>query len=165
MARIARSIPSYPYISIGDRPVATVALSGTITAATIQADIPARGKTVILTVSDDIWVASGATFDAQRQNIIDGMVSAQSEALGWNNTVKTLQGVAGVVRTSDTVVTITLDAQITYTITANETITVTVPATALTRGDSAVASPTFTIMPVAVTAYPWHYYAQMRMAA
>lgn len=123
---------------------ASVALSGTIIGAN-EADIVAGGKTIILTLTGDTWVAAGATFDAQRANIIAGLDSAQSELLGWDNTVKVLQGVAGVVRTSNTVVTITLDARPTYSITANETITATVPASALTGGVALVASPTFTV--------------------
>ena len=41
-----------------------------------------------------------------RQDIIDGITSAMSEATGWNAEVRDNQGVAGVVRTSDTRVTI-----------------------------------------------------------
>jgi len=124
---------------------ATATLSGTVTTAT-ETDIVAGGKTIILTLTGDTWIAAGAgSFDLQRANIIAGLTSAQSELLGWNNVVKVLQGVAGVVRTSNTVVTITLDAQATYSITANETITATIPATALTGAVAIVASPTFTI--------------------
>ena len=123
----------------------SIALSGTIIGAT-EADTVAGGKTIILTVTNDEWVAAGATFDAQRQPIINGLTSAQSETLGWNNTVKLLQGVAGVVRTSNNVVTITLDAQATYNITADETITDTVPGTALVLGNAVVASPTFGVV-------------------
>lgn len=126
------------------QPTNSVALTGTVTTA-IEADIVTGGKTIILTLTGDTWVTVGATFDAQRQNIINGLTSAQSEALGWNNVVKALQGVAGVVQTSSTIVTITLDAQATYNITAAETITVTVPATALTGAGALVATPTFTI--------------------
>lgn len=124
----------------------TAALTGTITASTTEADIVAGGKTIILTITGDTWIAAGAlSFDAQRQNIINGLTSAQSETLGWNLVPKALQGVAGVVRTSNTVVTITLDAQATYDITAPETITATIPGSALTLGQAVVASPTFTI--------------------
>lgn len=126
------------------QPTNSVALTGTVTTA-IKSDIVSGGKTIILTLTGDTWVAVGATFDAQRQNIIDGLTSAGAELLGWNNVVKALQGVAGVVQTSSTIVTITLDAQATYSITAAETITVTVPATALTGGGALVATPTFTI--------------------
>jgi cellulase/cellobiase CelA1 len=105
----------------------------------------AGGRTIILTLAGDSWVTAGGTFDAQRQNIINGLDSAQSELLGWNNVVQALQGVAGVVRTSDAVVTITLDAFATYNITATETITATIPSTALTLGAALVAAPTFTV--------------------
>ena len=128
---------------------ASAALSGTITSATTEADIVAGGKTIILTLTGDTWIAAGAgSFDLQRQNIINGITSAQSETFGWNLVPKALQGVAGVVRTSDTQVTITLDAQATYNITATETITVTIPSTALTGGNAIVATPTFTVSPV-----------------
>ena len=126
------------------QPTNSVALTGTVTTA-LKTDIVSGGKTIILTLTGDTWVTVGATFDAQRQNIINGLTSAGAELLGWNNVVKVLQGVAGVVQTSTTVVTITLDAQATYNITAPETITVTVPATALTGAGALVATPTFTI--------------------
>ncbi len=143
MPRLGRAqpFPFKPKFRLGS---ASMVLTGTVTTAT-EADIVTGGKTLILTVTGDTWVASGGPFDAQRQNIITGLTSAQSELLGWNNVVKAIQGVAGVVRTSDSVVTITLDAQVTYSITANETITVTVPSTALTLAVALVASPTFTI--------------------
>lgn len=129
---------------------ASVTLSGTITTAT-EADIVAGGRTIVLTLTSDTWITAGVLFDAQRSAIIMGLDSAQAEALGWDNTVKILQGVAGVVRTSNTVVTITLDARPTYSITANETITATVPASALTGGVALVASPTFTVTDSGIT--------------
>jgi hypothetical protein len=152
MARLGRSEPFPALIRRRNIGTASCALSGTITSAS-ETDIIAGGKTVLLTLTGDSWVAAGGTFDAQRQNIINGMTSAQSELLGWNNVVKALQGVAGVVRTSSSVVTITLDAQATYSITANETITVTVPSTAVLLGASLVASPTFTITDAAATGW------------
>lgn len=123
----------------------TAALTGTVTASITEADIVAGGKTIILTVTGDTWVASGATFDGQRQNIINGIDSAQAEATGWDAEVKAKEVVGAVVRTSNTVVTITLSAQIGYNITATETITATIPATALSAGNAIVATPTFDI--------------------
>lgn len=122
----------------------SAALTGTATTAT-EAGIVTGGKTIILTLTGDTWVAAGATFDIERQNILNVLDSAQAEANGWDAVVKTLQGVAGVVRTSATIVTITLDAQATYSITANETITASIPATALIGAAAIVASPTFTV--------------------
>ena len=130
----------------------TAALTGTATASITEADIVTGGKTTIITLTGDTWIAAGAlSFDLQRQAIIDGHLSAQSELLGWNLVPRALQGVAGVVRTSNTVVTVTWDAFPTYNITATETITVTVPAAALVLGGAVVASPTFAITAVAGT--------------
>lgn len=123
---------------------ASAAVTGTITTAQ-ETDIVSGGKTIVMTLSGDTWVAAGATFDAQRQNIINGLVSSQSETYGWNNEVKAKQGVAGVVRTSNTIVTITLDAEAAYSISSGETITATVPGSALTGGSQIVASPNFSI--------------------
>jgi len=106
----------------------SVALTGTVTNDS-EVDIRTGGSTIILTVSDDTWVAAGATFDAERQNIINGIDSAQAEATGWDAVVKAGLVVTDVVRTSNTVVTVTLPAFGTYDITAPETITATVPAT------------------------------------
>lgn len=129
---------------------ATAVITGTITPSATEADIVAGGKTIIITLTGTTWIAAGAlSFDLQRQNIINGLTSAQSELLGWNLVVKALQGVSGVVRTSATVVTITLDAFATYDITATETITVTVPSTAVLSGASIVATPTFTVTAIA----------------
>lgn len=132
-------------ISIFNEAGGTIALTGTITSSATEADIVAGGKTIILTITGDTWVASGAAFDAQRQNIINGIDSAQAEANGWDAVVKATAAVTDVVRTSATVVTITLEAFATYNITATETITATIPATALTGASAIVATPTFTV--------------------
>lgn len=129
----------------------TAAITGTAADNITEDDVVTGGKTVIITLTGDTWVADGATFDAQRQNIIDGLDSAQSELTGWNNEVRDNEVVGAVVRTSDTVVTITLTAAASYDITVQETITVTVPNTALvTSAGDITGSPTFTVDPVAV---------------
>lgn len=83
-------------------------------------------------------------FDDIRQAIIDGLDSAQSEGTGWDAQRVNIP-VTAVVRTSNTVVTITLPALPSYDITAPETITATVPASALLGGNPIVGTPTFTI--------------------
>lgn len=125
----------------------TAAVTGTITNSALEADIVAGGKTAILTLTNDEWIAAGAgSFDLQRDEIIAAFDSAQSEATGWDLVPKATQSLGGVVRTSNTVVTITWDAFPTYNITAQETITVTVPASAiLGTAENTVATPTFTV--------------------
>jgi hypothetical protein len=151
MARLGRAQPFGPQRTTTVRS-ASVALTGTITTAT-EADIVAGGKTIILTLSGESWVASGATFDAERQNIINGLDSAQAEAAGWDAVVKATAAVTDVVRTDAQTVTITLEAFGTYSITATETITATVPSTAVLLAAARVASPTFTVTDSAVTGW------------
>ena len=127
---------------------ASAAITGTAQPSITEADVVTGGKTIIITLTGDTWVASGATFDGQRDEIIAGLDSAQSEATGWDAVVKAGQTVGGVARTSDTVVTVTLDAFATYDITATETITVTVPGTAVTGASPITATPTFTVTAV-----------------
>ena len=68
----------------------------------------------------------------------------------WNTEVRDKEVVTAVVRTSDTVVTITLTASPDYDITSQETITSTIPNAALiTSGLDVIAAPTFTVDPVA----------------
>ena len=134
-------------------PPPSATISGTITASVTETDIVTGGKTLIITLTGDTWVPDNGTFAGQRQNIIDGIDSDLSEAGGWDAVVKALQGTAGVVRTSDTVVTITWDAQATYDITATETITCTIPSTAVNLGVGIVATPAFTVSAVG-TAVP-----------
>jgi hypothetical protein len=117
------------------------ALTGTLADGATEAAIGAGGETLIVTLTNDTWVADDGTFAAQRQAIIDGFDSAQSETTGWNAEVRDKAAVTEVVRTSDTVVTWTLGAQAGYAITC------TIPAAALvTSSDPVVADETFDIL-------------------
>ena len=135
---------------VTDEPLHTVAasatVSGTVTTAGAENNVVNGGLTIVIDLSGDQWVPDDGTFnDTVRQAIIDGLNSSQGEGTGWNAEVRDKQGVAGVVRTSDTQVTITLDAQAGYSINADETITVTVPAAAVAGAADIVATPTFVI--------------------
>ncbi len=127
----------------------TAAISGTAVPTITEANVVSGGETIIITLTGDTWVAAGATFDAQRQNIIDGLDSAQVEATGWNAEVRDKEVVTAVARTSDTVVTVTLTASAAYDITATETITVTIPNTALVTSTGDITGvPMFTVTAV-----------------
>lgn len=125
--------------------VISAAVSGTITSA-LEEDIVAGGETIILTLTNDIWVDEGVTFNNQRQAIIDGLTSTSVQTLGWNALVRDIAlQETDVVRTSDTVVTITLPAVTGYAVTSSETILTTVPAAALAVSNIDVYTQTFTI--------------------
>ena len=141
------------------RPVLTVthspappAITGTIGDGATEDEIRDTTGTIILTIQDpaDDWVAAGGTFDAQRQNIINGLDAAEIETTGWNNEVRDQISVGSVIRTSADIVTISVTGSEAtgYNITASEVITVTVPSTALTLGVGKTATPTFTITAV-----------------
>lgn len=123
--------------------VISAVVSGTVSDGVTEAELVAGGQTLIITLTNDTWVADGATFDAQRQAIIDGLNSAGIEVTGWNAEIRDKEVVGSVARTSSTVVTTTLTASPAYDITADETITVTVPASALTAAGAIIATPTF----------------------
>lgn len=127
--------------------VPTALVTGTLVTSAVETNIVDGGTTIVITLTDDTWVSAGATFNAQRQAIIDGLDSAQSEANGWNVEVRDKEVVGAVVRTSPTVVTITLSAAPLYAIEANEDITITVPASALTGTSPIIASPVLTVRP------------------
>jgi len=84
-------------------------------------------------------------FTDARAAIASGCDSAQSEGTGWDARRSTILPTANVVRTSDTVATLTFAADATYNITAQETVTCTVPAAALDTNAAIASSPTFTI--------------------
>jgi len=141
----------FSFAQYAGTPAVSIAVSGTATASITESDVVTGSKTIILTVTNDTWLAAGTGpigSTANTQALIDGIDSAQSEGTGWDAVVKTaLVPATHVVRTSDTVCTITLPACATYDITATETITVTVPAAVLTGANPIVGSPTFTISP------------------
>jgi len=116
-------------------------ISGTV--AFTETTVRAGGQTIIITINNDTWVAAGTPFNQQRQNILNGISSAQAEITGWNREVRDKESIVSVVRTSDTVVTVTLSAAPGYDITVAEVITVTVPDEALeTNTDDVIGIPT-----------------------
>lgn len=122
-----------------------VVLSGTCSPTCLESEIVTGGQTIILTIHQGKWAKSGAVFNATRQAIINGLDSAQAEAGGWDAVVKATEVVTAVVRTSDSVVTITLTAKAGYATTVSEVITVTVPAAAMEGQHVPVVAGTFTV--------------------
>lgn len=137
--------------------VASVAVTGTASGGLTETQVVTGGETIILTLTNSTWLAAGATFDAQRQNIIDGLDSDGAEGTGWNTVIRDAMDVSAVVRTSDTVVTITLPAAPTYNITANETVTVTVPSSAHSEGSEMVGDLTILVTADATVSAGGHF--------
>lgn len=126
-----------------------ISLGGTILTAN-AANIVSGGRTITLTLPAQqawAWASAGAAFDAQRAGILAGLVSLGNQLHGWNAEVVPALSVTNVVRTSNTVVTITLPAVAAYAITQIETVHATVPSTAISGGLINFVAPGFTIVP------------------
>lgn len=123
------------------QPTGSLAATGTLVTddENFEADIVAGGKTIILTLTDETWVTAGTAFDAIRDDIIFGITSNLNEPGSWNAARATVP-VTDVVRTSNTVVTITLSALPTYSISENETLSFKAPALAIS-GSSPLLAP------------------------
>lgn len=132
----------------------TSVTTGTAVPTQTEAEVVTGGKTIILTLTGDTWVAAGTGpigSTADTQAIIDGLTAASSPTNGWNNEVRDKEVTTAVVRTSATVCTITLTASAAYDISSTETITPTIPAAVLvTSADPVVSTPTFTVTAIAV---------------
>jgi len=130
----------------------SAAISGTATASIVEADIVTGGKTIIITLTGDTFIAAGTGpigTIAQSDALLASIDSAQAEAAGWDAEVKANFVTADLVRTSNTVATITLGAEAAYAITAQETISIGDIANAIltTSGTDLAVTGSFTIDP------------------
>jgi hypothetical protein len=129
----------------------TIAATGTIIAGgVVESQIVTGGETLILTLTNGTWAAAGTAFNALRQAILDGLVSAQAEAAGWN-AKRAAFAVTTVVRTSATIVTVTTPATAAYSVTADEVITMTIPANAVVNSAGATVNKAFPAAPTTFT--------------
>lgn len=145
MARLGRARPQRNILSF--RAIGTsAALTGTSSDGLTEAELVTGGETIIITINNDTWAAAGTGpigSTADTQALIDGMDAADGQANGWNAEIRDKEVTTAVVRTSNTVATITLTASASYDITTNETITLTIPAaTLVTSGIDVTATPT-----------------------
>jgi hypothetical protein len=110
----------------------TIVLSGTAVAGgVLESEIVTGGETLILTLAGDVFDPAVGDDNAVTDALIAGITGDDEGETGFNDEVPLT--FAEVVRTSDTVVTITLPAADDYAITEDETITVAVPASAVAR--------------------------------
>lgn len=98
----------------------------------------------LLFENSDFVLLEQPFFDDIRLNILNAIDSAQAEPFGWD-AIKASIPLTAVVRSSDTIVTITLPAIASYNVLANETLTVTVPAIAVVGNANIAADPNFII--------------------
>lgn len=111
----------------------SVALTGTaIAGGVLESEIVTGGETIIITLTGDEWVATVGDDNAITTALIASITGDDSGGNGFDAEVSIAHG--NIVRTSDTVVTITLPAAGSYAIAGDETVTVAVPAVAVSEG-------------------------------
>lgn len=130
-------------------PSGIAALTGRLVDGINDSNVRMGYATLIITLTGETWAASGATFDAERQGIIDGITGSTD----WNDDVRDNITVGSVVRTSNTVVTITMDdGYVDYLPSSDDTISVVVPASATSATGSVTATGSITITKLTGTA-------------
>ncbi len=128
---------------------ATVSVSGNIQSGANdqESSIRAGGSTIILTVSEDSWVAGIGENTVQNQQLINGISGNQI----WNTIVRPLilgadRGAANISVSGD-IVTISVPAIPSYYLETNESLSITVPAVALVNSALGInAIPSLTIL-------------------
>ena len=147
-------IPAKVFYETGSWPDATpsAAITGTATVGINESDIVTGSKTIIITLSNDTWVATAGDDGAITEAIIADMDSNRGDAAGWDAVVKLELTHAAFTREADNVtMTIVLpdfdgDPNTAFDISqTEETITITIPATAVASATEIVATPTFSI--------------------
>ena len=129
-------------VALGLASQVAVALTGTaLSGGVTESELVTGGQTIIITLTGATFIGTVEN-DPHPAEVIAGIVAAESEPNGWNIHRLT----SGFVRTSDTVLTLTLAAMPAYAITADEHITITLPASVLV-GTAApqVATPVITV--------------------
>ena len=137
------SSPPFTIFSVNNQ---SASISGTVTTAT-ESDIVVGGKTLVISLKNDVWVQDVAS-NNDKLVALSGGISYSSKSI-W-----TLSP-SDVVRTSDSVLTITLPPVAGYALDQDQTINVTipwVPATPLlTTSDQEITAGSFTVKAVTAT--------------
>ena len=131
-------------ILVSFEPPAEVALTGTaIAGGVLESEIVAGSETIIYTVSNDTWVATIGDDNSITDAFLAGITGDDGGANGWDNEVALVHG--DLVRTSDTVLTLTLPATAGYQIDSNETLTHVIPATAFSDRSTTLTPATIAV--------------------
>lgn len=122
----------------------SVALTGTaIAGGVLESEIVTGSETVIYTVTGDTWVATIGDDNGITTAFLAGITGDDAGANGFDDEVALVHG--NLVRTSATILTLTLPAAGSYSIAADETISSVIPATAFTNKSEPLTTATFDV--------------------
>lgn len=116
----------------------TVAATGTFLTTPTEGEVVTGGQTIILTLTGETWIAAGA---ALTEAIRRSLTVRDNQAAGWNVKIRAVLTATEIVRTSGTVVTVTLPAAAAYAIATDEVLDIVVVRAALTAAANPIAVP------------------------
>ncbi len=108
-----------------------MALTGTAIGGVLEAEIVTGGETVIMTLTDGKWVEDLGGDNAITTAFLAAITGSEGGGNDFDDEVALVHG--DLVRTSETVLTLTLPAAGSYAIASDETVSVTPPASALQK--------------------------------
>ena len=119
----------------------TAILGGTAAGGATETEISTGGETITLTIRNDIWALTLGQDNAISTAFLAGIKGTLDP---W--VITDLMDYTNIVRTNDTVVTVTLPADIDYALGANEAIRIDIPATSFENTSAPVSiNPAFTV--------------------
>ena len=142
------SSPSFTIALISNQ---SASISGTlITTPPTESDIVTGGKTLVITLKNDVWAQDVVSTGAKLDSLIDNIKTTTSTP--WDDVQSLLRSNhSNVVRTNDKVLTITLPAVPSYALTQDQTINVSIPSIALATSSVPITAGSFTVKAVAAT--------------
>lgn len=122
--------------------------SVTLTAVLTEPKIVAGGQTLVITLNNDSW-AQDVVSSTTKLNELISNITASTNTTAWNNVQTALKNnPSDVVRTSDSVLTITLPPVSTYNLDSDQTINVTIPSDCTSTSSASFNAGSFTIKAV-----------------
>lgn len=110
-------------------------ITGTVEAGgVLESEIVTGSETVIFTLTAETWVATIGDDNAITTAFLAALDGTASGAGSWDDEVSPLLAHGQLVRTSDTVLTLTLPATAGYAISGDETVSISIPTDSLTFG-------------------------------
>lgn len=110
-------------------------ITGTVEAGgVLESEIVTGSETVIFTLTGETWVATLGDDNSITTAFLAALDGSASGAGSWDDEVSPLLAHGQLVRTSDTVMTLTLPATAGYAITGDETVSIFIPIDSLTFG-------------------------------
>lgn len=146
------NLPEVKAFTISPVNTQSAKLSGSAVSGVTEADIAAGGKTIVITLTGDVWALDVATDSTKRNNLLDRLTATgtNSDETKWTAALGSFKTSANsnstvVVRSSDTVVTITLPAYTGFELSGDLIVSLNIPKEVLTTASTSITTSSFTV--------------------